>query len=367
MGSIYKRGETYWVKYYRAARPYRESTNSDKVTEAKRFLALREGQVAEGRFPGLCVEKARFAELAQDYLRDYQINERKSLRDAQRYVRYLLDAFGSVRIIDITSAKIAAYIEQRRRNRAANATINRELSALRRMFHLGAHQQPPKVLQIPVVPRLKEQTIRTGFLEHDEFLALRGTLPDHQKVPITVGYWTGMRKGEILSLRWEQVDLERGLIRLNPGTTKSGDGRVVPLMGDLRDVLAQWRQNTLTSWPSCPWVCHYDGKKLDRLTRAWQTACRRIGLKGRLFHDLRRTGIRNMVRAGISERVAMQISGHKTRSVFDRYDIVSERDLYEAAARVNTHFERLTLGHHSDSFLAPTECNWAQFRHNSGT
>ncbi len=132
------------------------------------------------------------------------------------------------------------------------------------------------------------------------------------------------------------------MLRLDPGTTKSGDGRSVPLMADLFAVLTQWRLKTLQDWPSCPWICQYQGEQLTRLTRAWQRGCRQIGLDGKLFHDLRRTAIRNMVRAGISERVAMMISGHKTRSVFDRYNIVSERDLREAAARLNDHFSDLT-------------------------
>jgi len=341
MGSIYKRGATYWIKYYRGGRPFRESTHSNKMTAARRLLALREGQIVEGRFPGLASEKLRFEDLVQDYLSDYVVNQKKSWDDAERYARYLKEAFGGLRAMEITSDKIAAYIEQRRKNGSSNATINRELGALRRIFNLAAHQQPPKVFQVPPIPHLKEHNIRTGFLEHDEFLSLRGALPDHQKVPVTIGYWTGMRLGEIVSLQWRQVDFDRGLLRLEPGTTKSGEGRSIPFLGDLGDVLDRWRKATIERWPSCPWVCHYAGQQLTRLTRAWKTACRRVGLEGRLFHDLRRTAIRNMVRAGISERVAMQISGHKTRSVFDRYDIVSERDLCEAADRLNTHFRVL--------------------------
>lgn len=195
---------------------------------------------------------------------------------------------------------------------------------------------------MPVIPRLKEETVRSGFLEHDEFLAMRAALPDHQKVPLMIGYWTGMRRGEILNLRWDQVDLERGLLRLNPGTTKNGEGRVLPLVPALRTMLMQWRRHTLAQWPSCPWVCQYEGDQLTRLTRAWQRAAKKVGLEGKLFHDLRRTAVRNMVRSGIPERVAMMISGHKTRSVFDRYDIVSERDLHEAAARLSSHFSGLT-------------------------
>ena len=353
MGSIYRRTVVdeesgkrveigpFWIKYYRNGRPFRESAHSEKITDAKRLLALREGQVVEGRFPGLRVEKVRVDELARDYLRDYEINGRASVRDAKRYVQFFTQAFGTMRVVDVRSDHIAAYIDDRRRRGAASATINRELGGLRRMLNLGAKQDPPKVLHVPMIPRLKKEHIRTGFFEHEEFLALRGALPNHQKVPLSIGYWTGMRRGEILTLRWERVDLERGLLRLDPGTTKTGEGRVVPMVGDLPAVLTQWRLLTLKQWPACPWVCHYQGQRLTRLTRAWDRAARRVGLDGKLFHDLRRTAIRNMVRAGVSERVAMTISGHKTRSVFDRYDIVSERDLHEAAARVTAHFAAL--------------------------
>jgi hypothetical protein len=118
MGSIYRRGEIYWIKYHRAGRPYRESTHSDKVTEAKRLLALREGQVVEKRSPGLRVEKVRIEELARDYLRDYEINGRTSVKDAKRYARVFTETFGLMRVVDFRSDHIDAYIDQRKKTRS---------------------------------------------------------------------------------------------------------------------------------------------------------------------------------------------------------------------------------------------------------
>jgi len=94
MGSLYRRAGTSWIKYYRGGRPHRERAHSDKVAEAKRFLALQEGQVVEGRFPGLRMERARIEELAKDYVRDYEINGWTSIKGAQRYVRVYTEVFG---------------------------------------------------------------------------------------------------------------------------------------------------------------------------------------------------------------------------------------------------------------------------------
>ena len=129
------------------------------------------------------------------------------------------------------------------------------------------------------------------------------------------------------------------MLRLEPGTTKNNQGRLIPLVKEVTEALWQWKQQwkqwTLHHYPSCLWVCHFRGERLERVPKTtWTTACERVALKGKLFHDLRRTAGTNMMRAGISERVAMVISGHKTRSVFDRYDIVSERDVFEARERL---------------------------------
>ena len=335
MGRIYQRGHMWWIQYYGQGQLFRESSSSYLKSAAISLLKLREGEVAHGRLPALKAEKTTFAELAALYLQDYQINGRKTCNRAKELTDRLRESFGRFRACRITSEHIQTYIARRQSEGMANGTINRELAALKRMYRLASQQTPPLVVNAPHIPHLQENNVRQGFFTEEEFKLLRAVLPDYVKVPLIMAYWTGMRAGEILKLRWEQVDLERGLLRLEPGTTKNNRGRLIPLVNEVTEALWQWKQLMLLRDPSCPWVCHYRGKRLLAVpTKSWRKACERVGLKGKLFHDLRGTAIRKMVRAGVSERVAMAISGHKTRSVFDRYDIVSETDMRDARGKL---------------------------------
>jgi integrase len=224
---------------------------------------------------------------------------------------------------------------------ASNATINRELALLKRAFYLGWRHTPRKIANVPYIPLLEENDVRKGFFEHDQFLAMREALPQEIRPIITFAYYTGCRREEILSLRWEQVDLPERVVRLEAGTTKNDEPRLLPLTSELLKMLTTQRSVRDNQYPDCPWVFFREGgQRIRAFRRSWKTACLKVGLKSkdgtpnRLFHDLRRSGVRNLVRAGVPERVAMRISGHKTRSIFDRYNIVSEKDLHEAARRL---------------------------------
>ncbi len=208
------------------------------------------------------------------------------------------------------------------------------------MFYLAVKNTPLKVSMIPYIPMLKESNIRKGFFEHHEFLALRDALPFHLKPVVTFAYQTGWRRSEILKLTWDKVDLRQGIVRLDPGETKNEEGRTIYLNEELlREMGALHSKRHL----GCPYVFHRNGAPIREFRGSWGSACNKAALKDRSFHDFRRTAVRNMVRSGIPERVAMMISGHKTRRVFDRYHIVSDEDLKEAARRQQTFIESQSL------------------------
>lgn len=330
MGCIYRRGKNYWLKYYRHGKQFAESAHTDKMEVAKRILKMREGEISQGKMPGICFEKIKFADIIDDYISDYKINGRKTLTKAERCANYLRKEFEGMSVTEVNTPKIKKYIERRMAEGLANATINRELAALKKAFHLAARCTPPKVAQVPYIPMLKENNVRKGFVEHGEYLALKNALPEYLKPVVTVAYLTGWRKSEILNLQWKQVNLKDGIIRLEHGETKNDDGRELYMEPELWDLMEElYRKRRM----DCLYVFQLGGSKLCDFRKSWAKACAEIGRPELLFHDLRRSGVRNMIRAGIPERVAMTISGHKTRSVFDRYNIVSKEDLKEAARK----------------------------------
>jgi integrase len=199
--------------------------------------------------------------------------------------------------------------------------------------------QAGKLLTRPYVPMLAETNIRTGFFDREQIDSVIAHLPEALRPMVTFAYITGWRiPSEVLTLQWRQVDLDAGTVRLDPGTTKSGEGRVIHMTADLRTLLESQRAITDAYQKErgkiCPWVFHRNGEQIRIFRTAWQTACRLAGCPGRIPHDLRRTAVRNFVRAGVSEHVAMKLSGHKTASVFRRYDIVSDSDLIDAAEKL---------------------------------
>lgn len=330
MGHVYKlKGRTVWnIKYYDHGRPIYESSRSPIKSEAVTLLKLREGAVASGLVPK--TGRLRAGEAFKSVVRDYTVNHRASLSDLQRRIdKHLEPFFGNRRMSTIRADDVKAYVDHRREQHAAAATINRELAVLKRAFSLA--MRTGSLVTKPYIPMLDERNARTGFFEKNELDALCRELPEPLRPVMRFAYYTGWRiRSEVLPLTWDRVDAES--VRLHRNMTKNKEGRVfpyaeVPALKRLIDEQRARRQG--------PYVFHADGEPLsDWYSKAWRAACERAGLDGKIPHDFRRTAVRNLVRAGVAEKTAMLLTGHKTRSVFDRYDIVTLADLKAAVRKI---------------------------------
>lgn len=344
MGHLYQRGRIWWCKYYLNGRPIRESTGLEKEKAAERYLKAKEGRVAAGLPVMPRADRVRYEEAEADLRQHYEATGRRDLAEYSRRVAHLTRFFRGRRLAAIGQVDVDGYtVERRAAAKAKNATIRRELGTLTTMLRRA--YKNGKLLRLPLLDRPKEGPAREGFFERPQYEAVRRQLPDDLQVAVAIAYTFGWRmQSEVLALERRQVDLDAGTLRLDAGATKNDEGRVVYLTPELKAALAgqvervEALQRRLER--IIPWLFPHDGKgkragmPRQDFRKTWAAACKAAGVAGRLRHDLRRTAVRNMVNAGVPERVAMSITGHKTRSVFDRYHIVSPGDLQEASRRI---------------------------------
>jgi len=329
-------------------RQHEISTGSPDLKLAKRVHRQKLDELAADRqghrqFTTPQHRQLQLGSLLDDLVSDYRVRRVKSIGSVLSHLKPLREHFGDWRALEITFRAIEAYITARRGDQKSNATINRELELLRRALRLAHDRQ--LLPSIPKVRVLTENNTRQGFFERPDLEAVVAALPAYLQDFTRFAYLTGWRKGEIISLRWTDVDRDSGAIRLRPEAAKTGRGRTVMLEGDLAELIHRRCEARLfetdTNVRVAALVFHRDGAPVGDFRKAWATACQTAGVPDKLFHDLRRTAARNMVRAGVPERVAMAVTGHVTRSMFDRYHIVSEDDLRMAAQKTTLYVDTL--------------------------
>lgn len=270
-----------------------------------------------------------------------------SLQDArERWEKHLKPVFGAVRASQVTTDKLEAYKDARLTTKAAKATINRELALLRLAFNLG--RKARKLQFVPHFPMYRENNTRKGFLEDAQYDKLATACAKRGlwlRAMFETAVQLGWRSGELKGMLVQQADIAAKTLRLEPGTTKNRDGRTAVMPA----TLAMLIQQCATGKKAGDFLFTRDGgQPIKDFRGAWEEATKEAGVPDLLFHDLRRTAVRNMVRRGIAERVAMGITGHRTRSVFDRYHIVSGSDLREAAEKMSQPIPSLTIDSQSN-------------------
>jgi len=330
-GSLFKRGTIWWFSFVRDGLLVRESAYTARKSEAAAKLERRIRECEQG----FTNEPESVAALMESVWSDYLRKGRRSLDDAKtRWSLHLEPVFGKMSARAVTTRVLEDYVKGRREEGASKATVNRELSLLRRAFHLGAEATPRRVHMVPKFPTFTEDNARQGFLADDKQAALAAACAKRGlwfRAMFETGVQLGWRVGELQSLRVRQVSLADKTLRLEPGTTKNDEGRTAVMPSVLFELI---RQCVAAKAPD-DYLFTRDGAPVLNFRKAWAAATAEAGVPDLLFHDLRRTAVRNMVRRGIPERVAMEISGHKTRSIFDRYHIVATADLQDAARRMD--------------------------------
>ncbi|MBI5708949.1 MAG: tyrosine-type recombinase/integrase [Candidatus Eisenbacteria bacterium] len=333
-GTVYRqKGTRNWsIKFYLDGELKRETTGTASQEEALAFLRRRVEQAARGRYTDVG-RRVSFDEMRGILIENYGFKKNRS--DPRPHLTRLGEFFGAMLGEEITEERIAEYSRTRLdRDRVAPATLRRELAVLKRMLRLAS----PRLPRVPLVDLPRVDNARQGFFEEEDLQAVLPHLPPHARRLVEFLYLTGWRSSEAFRLQWSDIDWKRQTVLLRD--SKNREPRIFPFKYHprLEDLLRRQREE-VSRWERrharlCPAVFHWGGRAMKKLRRSWQSACRAAGMSGRLLHDFRRTAVRNLIRAGVQQPIAMKITGHKTDSIFRRYLIVDEELLAQATGAV---------------------------------
>jgi integrase len=324
-------GRVWWIEWYQDGQRKRERIGPNKAAAEQR---LRE--VLTARTEGRYIQKSpdaitRFKDLAAWYLELPEVKAKRSYdRDRQSLNNRLLLFFGDRLLKDITPALVEAY-RQRRLGQPSGrapygptkpASVNRELACFKTIFSKAMKNGKAERNPAQGVKLLKENNERNRILNPEEYVLLLAQCPEHLAPIVKVAYYTAMRQGEILNLTWGQIDLKGGFINLAPGDCKTNEGRLVPLTRELVEMLKAMPRGL----PAVK-VFTYEGRQIGVIKTAFKAACKRAGIEDFCFHDLRHSAINNWRLQGHDYFRIMAATGHKTMTVFKRYNTVSREEL----------------------------------------
>lgn len=341
-GAIFRRGRTWWI---RPPGGRKESSGSVKKEVAEKLLDRRMGEAQAGLLMPT-IGRAGYSDLEAMLLADLKASGRRSVKNVEKHVLPRLRAFfGEMRAREIGYAEVSAYLARRLGAGASRSSARYERWALRRMFVLAVIAK--KMHAVPMFPTVNVgDNARKGFATPEEIERVISFLPEHAKRIVRCLYWTGWRRGEVLGLTWSRVDFAAGEIRLDGANTKTGKPRSFPFtaLASLADLLIEQRKATSVLERErgriIPWVFHFNGEPIASFRTAWRTAVKKACLPWLTPHDLRRSAARNLVRAGVPERVVMDLCGWRTRSMFDRYNVSAADDLRDGVGRLGEFLAR---------------------------
>jgi integrase len=321
-------GRVYWIDYLIDGQRHRERIGPNKEAAEQRYREVLSAR-AEGRHikksPDVTI---RFKTLAEWYLQLPEVKAKRSWDRDRHSLKFLLPHFGERLLKDITPAYIEAYRHKRlaepsrQGGNTKPATVNREIACLKTIFNKAMRNGKAERNPVQGVRALKENNERDRILSPEEYIRLLAHCPGHLKPIVKLAYHTGMRRGEILGLTWGQVDLKEGFIKLTHEDTKTNEGRLVPLNRELIDMFRALPQGL----PHVQ-VFTRGGKPVRSIRESFTLACQKSGIENLTFHDLRHTAINNWRLQGHDYFRIMAATGHKTMTVFKRYNTVSREEL----------------------------------------
>ncbi len=312
---LYKRGNIYWMCYQDVnGKVQRESTKATSHGEAEYILDCRRKEIREGKFPETRQAKDyKFVELAQAYLK--WAKRQRIYKTKKIWIRQLIEVFGNENVRDLNTSIIEQWQSERMKYNKP-ATVNRVLACLKHMVNKGVDWEiatEETLKKVRKVKLLEENNKRLRFLNLEECQELINCCRPHLKPIVTVALHTGMRRGEILGLRWEQVDLRHGFILLD--TTKNGERREIPIDTTLEFLF----QDILEDAKSEYVFTDKDGKPYKGIKRSFKTALKEAGIRDFRFHDMRHTFASHLAMKGVDLKTIQELLGHKSLNMTLRY------------------------------------------------
>jgi integrase len=338
-GSIFRKPGTrfWWIAYSFRGHSYQESSGSVDRKDAVKLLRQRLIKMTKPNFVDPAKERRYvLSDMLRELERDYERKGNRSFHTVKSAWQHPQAHFEFHRVVDITAEEISAYAAKRVGDGAAPGSVNLELAALRRGFRLMVEKK--MISEAPVIKLFELDNARQGFIDGGDFNALLAEIRNEDvRDIVNFLYNSGWRSNEARQLRWSWIDLSANMILLPAAYSKSKKARPLPIAGALMDII---ERRVKLRRLDCEFVFHRKGKSIRQFHKAFKAAAARIGQPGLLPHDMRRSAVRNFRRAGLSEHEGMALSGHRTRSVFDRYNIVSNEDLMDAMKRVQSHLKQ---------------------------